>query len=748
MMKRKIVKTALSFCLILAVCLSFCTGFSAENAGYLTISGKTVYQTDSLARVSELFGAPKLSTPSLFGGVANTYYSENYSDFLFLETNAKNEIVVLATVTPGYKTSKPGENYGEEWSGIIYASNFHDHICYGYSADRKIDAGSFFFGKDKDLDVYNAAARRNPRDAMRVLQEHGVEMTNAVLFICVKTPSLFFSEEIFQVNLQLNENGSNFYEYAESVGKDSYVNFCASSPDESRYISPLFFSKFAYSYTIPEDTSFPAFNYAPSGSDSRLTTVFVNPAILDKGNRVELTEKEKNLLSEARRLYAASVEKHNEAISAQFTEAYQYQTTPLSAGVMNQDYLEACTGFLNAVRAGAGLPLLTHDPVLSEGAQHKAVLTAYLSQAGISNPDPHFPPQPEGVPDTFYAKAQLGGGENLYYTSFLGGNNVIGSIANALQEAYGDIIACGHRYNLLDPNWTSVGFGSCEGQGVHKLRGYQAWDGDIVAWPPEGIMLVDAVTTSCRWTAKSVSDRYQFPSDCTVVVENLNTGAKWEFTDENASDYEFYRLSGQVTFYHPGISFSTGDVVRVTLRNLIDNQDGSRTDYSYRVVFQKAYLSSGSAGVSGISVSQKNKTMRIHGTGDLGAVLSPENPQNAWVDWVSSDPSVVSVDRCGGLTSYGKTGTVTITAISEDGNFRDSCTVMVTDILYGDVNRDQKITTVDGVILSRYLARWSVSVDETTSDVNGDGKITTTDAVLLKRYLAKWKVPSLIPEME
>ena len=119
MMKRKIVKTALSFCLILAVCLSFCTGFSAENAGYLTISGKTVYQTDSLARVSELFGAPKLSTPSLFGGVANTYYSENYSDFLFLETNAKNEIVVLATVTPGYKTSKLGESYGEDWSGII-----------------------------------------------------------------------------------------------------------------------------------------------------------------------------------------------------------------------------------------------------------------------------------------------------------------------------------------------------------------------------------------------------------------------------------------------------------------------------------------------------------------------------------------------------------------------------------------------------------------------------------------------------
>ena len=255
MMKRKIVKTALSFCLILAVCLSFCTGFSAENAGYLTISGKTVYQTDSLARVSELFGAPKLSMPSLFGGVANTYYSENYSDFLFLETNAKNEIVVLATVTPGYKTSKPGESYGEEWSGTIPAVNFYDYTYSGYLTDYKIAAGSFFFGTYKDLDVYTAAARRNPRDAMRVLQEHGVEMTNAVLVLCGKTPSQVFSEELFQVNLQLNENGSNFYEYAESAGKTSYVKFCGESTDESRYISPLFFSKFAYSYTIPEDTS-------------------------------------------------------------------------------------------------------------------------------------------------------------------------------------------------------------------------------------------------------------------------------------------------------------------------------------------------------------------------------------------------------------------------------------------------------------------------------------------------------------
>lgn len=271
-MKRKIVKTMLSFCLIMAIFFSFCTGLSSNNAGYLTISGKTVYQTDSLARVAELFGAPHLSTPSLFGGVANTYYSENYSDFLFLETNAKSEIVVLATITPGYKTSKPGESYGEAWSGTIPAVNFYDYTYSGYLTDYKIAAGSFFFGTYQDLNVYTAAARKKPRDAMRVLQEHGVEMTNAVLVLCEKSPSLVFNEELLQVNLQLNENGSNFNEYAESAGKDSYVKFCGESTDDSRYISPLFFSKFAYSHTIPEDASFPAFNYTPAGSDSRLTT--------------------------------------------------------------------------------------------------------------------------------------------------------------------------------------------------------------------------------------------------------------------------------------------------------------------------------------------------------------------------------------------------------------------------------------------------------------------------------------------
>ena len=63
-------------------------------------------------------------------------------------------------------------------------------------------------------------------------------------------------------------------------------------------------------------------------------------------------------------------------------------------------------------------------------------------------------------------------------------------------------------------------------------------------------------------------------------------------------------------------------------------------------------------------------------------------------------------------------------------------------ILYGDVNRDGKITSADKVTLARYLAKWAgydeTKVDLEAADVNLDGKVTSADKVTIARYLAKW----------
>ena len=68
--------------------------------------------------------------------------------------------------------------------------------------------------------------------------------------------------------------------------------------------------------------------------------------------------------------------------------------------------------------------------------------------------------------------------------------------------------------------------------------------------------------------------------------------------------------------------------------------------------------------------------------------------------------------------------------------------LQVTNILYGDVNGDGKIVSVDLAMLRKYIA----SVDPVTgecaitvgagADCNGDGKITAVDLAMLRKYLA------------
>lgn len=69
--------------------------------------------------------------------------------------------------------------------------------------------------------------------------------------------------------------------------------------------------------------------------------------------------------------------------------------------------------------------------------------------------------------------------------------------------------------------------------------------------------------------------------------------------------------------------------------------------------------------------------------------------------------------------------------------------------LYGDVDGNGKIASLDVVLLKRHLAKWNVTVDLTAADVDGNEKVNSTDAVILARYLAKWtfenKVGTPIP---
>jgi len=69
-------------------------------------------------------------------------------------------------------------------------------------------------------------------------------------------------------------------------------------------------------------------------------------------------------------------------------------------------------------------------------------------------------------------------------------------------------------------------------------------------------------------------------------------------------------------------------------------------------------------------------------------------------------------------------------------------TINITDVRIGDVNGDGRVNTLDRMLLTRYLAKWTGygedSIVKAAADVNQDGRINTLDRMILTRYLAKW----------
>ena len=131
---------------------------------------------------------------------------------------------------------------------------------------------------------------------------------------------------------------------------------------------------------------------------------------------------------------------------------------------------------------------------------------------------------------------------------------------------------------------------------------------------------------------------------------------------------------------------------------------------------------------SGVELAQKQLKL-VEGTSKtLTAKVLPANASNSKVRWEVADPSVATVDN---------DGTTTVTAISVNKGFKQTCEVTVGgDLVKGDVNGDNKVDVADALaILSYVVGKQGLSDKQiTASDVDKNAVVNANDALKILKY--------------
>ena len=644
----------------------------------ITVGGKTVTKSMKIDDVKEMFGEPKLVTPSYWDGYAYTFYGKDYSDYLYLETDSDGKIVCYGSVSPGFETNK--YSYGEKVNPYVRAG------CEAKDDDGKLYAVIYY--TKIHLDAYKRFTE-NLTENNRNLCKHAVEMWNAISYLYGYKTATYFDEKLFNIGAQLADNHSDLYDYCKSTNQSSCYQLMTGRKAtflEYFYPNPLEFAENARNYECPKGNAID-FMYYPTGEgkdDYWIMEGFVNKELLADWEPVAYTEREKELLSNSRKYYRDSVNSVNSMKSYYEIKPSYDSIKNIEGGKLSKEVAKGAVGYLNAIRVGAGLNPLEYSEQLSEDAQCKSTYTVYLAKNNIKNPSPHYPPKVEGLSDEYYSKCQSGNGENLYSCGIIS-TSIIDSISSALDDSQGtgQYYNRGHRYNLLNPEWKYIGVGNTLQQGCHKLSGTQSYDVDVVAWPSKGITISESgFSPSGMWTCQFYNNLK--PTDeTTITIECLNSNKKWKIDPNNLlenQDYNYKRSENLISYSDNSIAFKIGGVYKITYDHLTDI-NGNETSYSYRTVYEKAYIESEDDTVpQSIKLDKISEKILLGATSKLIARVSPDSIENKRIYFASNNPEVATVNECGEITAH-SLGTADITATSEVGNITATCKITVVKTL-------------------------------------------------------------------
>ncbi len=721
--------------IILIVSLIFFLGIVTDNVyatslsenELLQINGNTISKNTTIDQVNNMFGQPRLITNSAFGGKAYSYYDDDYTWMLHIETNANGQIKGYGCINGNFisKNYAQGDKYTfTEWymSGTV--------IC----DDDDLVNGVYEYNVTySDIELYKANFLKSS-DYAYDLQKSSLIVSK----ILAKKhnyyfPQTYIDENIFYMNEELKDNGTDLYNFGIDTGKAKYISLVLSKTEFciAELPNPIMLGSNTENYTRAENYKYVFYDMKVQDEETfriYTTILFVDPDFMEEKVNVSLTDNEISLLDAVKAKYKEYTQ-HGEAIVRNFDEEPQYTELPLVAGKWSDMALFMVTDYINLARVGLGLHQLELNQDIVDAAQHKAALVAYNNSHGYSGG--HFPEQPDGVSDDFYDKAQSYMTENLY------SGNIQTSIVSALNDAYGDSVECGHRYNLLDPSATEWGVGAVGSglsfgwQGVHKFSGFEDYTNELVAWPSNGIFPMDLSYNGIgNWTARFYKN-YTVSSDTEITIKALNSGKVYKITNDNKNDEgKFLKNTGTrlLTFRDDTITYESGDIFEITLHNVTDSSTGENMDYTYRSVFY-SFSDLESIEATDINLNTKSLNMGIGQTSEIQAIIVPENTTNKLIKYSSNDNSIATVRQDGLVTAVGE-GTTQINI--ECGNITKTITVNVLPFKKGDINKDGYINSVDAaIVMNIYKNNNATQDDLLLADMNLDNNLNSIDAALI-----------------